>query len=84
MASTHIIIDRAERRMMDAMVESYLQHSRSSLHELADLIMMDEDGRACTACSTSSGSVKSIMFNHDRMILMSEEQGHGVRFLTPQ
>jgi len=43
MTGTHIIADRAERIMMDAMVES----SRSTLHNLVDMIMMEEDGRVC-------------------------------------
>eukprot|EP00984_Skeletonema_dohrnii_P027878 scaffold17584_cov71-Skeletonema_dohrnii-CCMP3373.AAC.2 len=62
MASTHIIAERAERIMMDAMVESYLQHSRSRC---------DNDGRdgsrACYYLQHQQGAVKSIIiFDHDR------------------
>ena len=48
MASTHIIAEesREDNDGCDDGRKLYLQHSRSSLHKLADMIMMDEDGRA--------------------------------------
>ena len=49
MASTHIIEEaREDNDGCDGRkLYFYLQHSRNSLHKLEDMIMMDEDGRAC-------------------------------------